>query len=342
MVELRTPVGRIVWGHPTKGQIKKDPQTRQPKLNKEGKPTEQWAFGLAIEKAAFQQHVWPFMAQEAATGYPNGVPNRFSWKYHDGDGVDSNGKPFSAREGYAGCYVLNISSEAFSPPAFKYENGQYVQMSPEQIKTGDYIAVALNLKVNVVPQGSTNTPSLYVNPVAIDFVGYGKEIQTQADPNALFGGQQYQLPPGASQTPISSAPHGVMMPGTGGGAPGYAPPPGGPISSGPQPGYPPQTPGMMPGQPPAPVYQQPGYPPQQPPGYGAPPVMPAPGTPPGYPPAHDFVHNAGYQQPPGYGAPPVMPAPGTPPGYPQPGTPPGYPQPGTPPGYPQPGMLPNR
>jgi hypothetical protein len=326
--EVKTGVGRIVWGSPAKAQVKKQqegPQKGQPVL-KDGQPVNQWAFGVAFPKAEFQATIWPAMSQEAASGYPNGTPPRFAWKYQDGDGIDSNGQPFSKREGYAGCYVLTISSEAFAPPVYKFENGAYRQLEPHEIKTGDYVAVAVKFVVNVPAQGSTHTPSLYVNPVAIEFVGYGKEIQNGPDPMALFGGQQRQLPPGASSTPIAPA-NGVSMPGTGpqmmqpqpGQMPGQQPAPQ-MMQQAPQPGYPQPSPGYNPphdprftGYPqPSPGYNpphdprftggpQPGQMPMQqpnnnyPPGSAPPPGAPGPQYQQPVQPAHDFVHNAGQQ-----------------------------------------------
>ena len=144
-VELMTPVGRIVWGHPSKPQPKKDQRTGQPVMKADGSgPAQQWAFGLAIPKDQFIAAVWPVMDAEAKTIYPNGTPGNFSWKYKDGDGVDSKGQLYSAREGYAGCYVLTISTEAFAPSIFKLENGTYRQLQPEEIKCGDYVAVMLD------------------------------------------------------------------------------------------------------------------------------------------------------------------------------------------------------
>lgn len=315
-IEITTPVGRIVWGHPSKAKNKTDQRTRAPIL-RDGQPVQQWTFGVAFSKAEFHQLIWPAMSQEATTGYPNGVPPAFSWKYVDGDGVDREGKPYNQREGYAGCYVLSISTEAFAPPVFKLVNGAYVQLKPEEIKCGDYVRVGLNLKVNI-PTDRTHTPGLYVNPLAVELVGYGTEIQSQAaaDPKALFGGAPVAaLPPGASATPIG-APNAPGMPGMGA-APGY-PPAGAPMApppAGQMPGYAPQ-----PGAPMAPP-AAPGYAPQ-------PGAMP--------PPAHDFVQNAGMQ--PG-GAPMAPPpaAPGQMPGYPQPGAMPGQPMPGG-----MPGMMPPR
>jgi hypothetical protein len=296
-----TPVGRIVWGSPAKAQVKKQqegPNKGQPVL-KDGQPVNQWAFGVAFPKAEFQAMIWPAMSQEAASGYPQGTPPRFAWKYQDGDGIDSNGQPFNKREGYAGCYVLTISSEAFAPPVYKWDGGKYRQLEAHEIKTGDYVSLALKFQVNVPAQGSTHTPSLYVNPVAVEHVGYGAEIQNGPDPMALFGGQQRQLPPGASATPVASN-NGVSMPGTG--------------QQMQQPGQMMQPqPGQMPVQQPQTTYQQPspGYtPPHDPrftggqqPGQQQPQQMyqPQPGQMPMQPvqPAHDFVHNAGQQPQPG-------------------------------------------
>ncbi|QWY83130.1 hypothetical protein [Rhizobium phage RHph_X2_24] len=285
---LRTPPGRIVWGNPARATTKKDQRTKQP-IMKDGKPVEQWAFGVAFAKHDFNSFLKPYFDQEAASAYPHGVPQGFSWKYKDGDGVDRQGKPYSSREGYAGHIVVNISTEAFAPPIYKFENGAYRQIAPEEIKTGDYVVLSLNLKVNV-PTNPTHTPGLYVNPNGIELVGYGTAIQQSVDPTEMFGGQQYQLPPGASATPISSAPAGVGMPGM----------PGQPQQPAPG-GYAPQQPVQQPMQPPATM--PPGYPaPQQPVQQYQQPQQPAPG---GYPPpAHDFVQQAGMQPAPGGYAPP--------------------------------------
>lgn len=192
--------GRIVWGHPSKGRPKKDMRTKQP-IIKDGQPVQQYVFGLAIEKNTFNQQVLPYLQQEVRTAFPNGVPSNFSWKYKDGDGVDSKGQPFNAREGYAGHAVMTISTEGFAPQVFKSENGAYVQILPEQVKCGDYVAVNVTIKYNGAV--SPNTPGLYVNPNAVVHIGYGTEIVSSGqDPDELFAGMQVVLPPGASATPV--------------------------------------------------------------------------------------------------------------------------------------------
>lgn len=262
--KVNTPVGRIVWGHPMKPQIKKDLNTNQPVL-RDGQQVQQWAFGVAIPKAQFGA-LYQQMQQEALSAYPNGVPSNFSWKFKDGDATDRQGQPYSAREGWAGHYVLTISTEAFQPPCFKFENGQYRQLSEGEIKTGDYVVVNLDMKSNV-PTNRTHTPGLYINPNAIELVGYGTEIKGVGgvDPTSVFGGQQHQLPPGASTTPVSGAPAGIGMPGTG------------------------NAPMVTPTAPaPAAMPQQAAPAPQMPAATGAYPSNPQPLP----PPAHDFVNNA--------------------------------------------------
>jgi len=50
-IELHTGMvpGRIVWGNPSKAQLKKSQETKQVIL-KDGQPVQQWAFGVAYEQ----------------------------------------------------------------------------------------------------------------------------------------------------------------------------------------------------------------------------------------------------------------------------------------------------
>lgn len=328
--QIKTFVGRIVWGHPLKPQIKKQqdgPNKGQPVL-KDGKQVEQWAFGVAFDKTQFAAQIWPSMQAEALTGYPNGVPPRFSWKYKDGDTVDSKGVPYSQREGHAGNIILTISTEAAAPTVVKLDpaTNTYRQLTAEEIKPGDYVVCVLNFKVNVAT--GTNTPSLYVNPVLIEHVGYGPLIVSAnaPDPMALLGGAQYQLPPGASAAPL--APVSPIAPPMPGGMPGAAPAaPMAPAPGGMMPGMPaaaPMAPAPVTPPPPPPVAAPAG--PQRPtdPSHIAPnpaggefwwingqwtPGVAAPAAPTMPPPAPDFVANAGMPAP-------VAPAPGGMPGMP--------------------------
>jgi hypothetical protein len=312
-VEFSTPVGRVVWGHPAHAKQRMD-DNNQPVIRANGEKAMQWSFGVAFTKADFQQHIWPYLAQEAATAYPNGAPQSFSWKYVDGDGVDSKGLPFNQREGYAGCYILAISTELQAPPIYKFNGTKYDQLPGEAIKTGDYVSVGIDARVNV-PTDPKKKSGLYINPKAVELVGYGTPIvsQGQADPNALFGGRQHQLPAGASATPIGGA-GAVGMPGMGQQQPQpgmMQPAMGQPVMQPTMAAQPATQPGMM----------QPQMQPQMQPAMVQPVMQPQPGMMP--PPAHDFVQ-PGMQQP-AMGQPmmqpqmqPGMPAAGGMPGFPPP------------------------
>jgi hypothetical protein len=238
-VEHQTGLGRLVWGSVTTPRVKRDNTTKLPVIDpKTGKEIMEISFGVAYPKAEFAANTWPVMAQEIASAYPSGIPGRFAYKYVDGDTVDSKGVPYSNREGYAGCIVLGFTqrvNEYFSSvPIFKLNptTGGYDQLAPEAIKCGDYVSVATHFKCE--PAVGTNTPSIYVNPRAVEWVAYGPEIVTAnaIDPKAAFGGRTYALPPGASTTPVHT-PGAGAMPGMGaapppaapGGMPGMTPPP---------------------------------------------------------------------------------------------------------------------
>lgn len=267
MQEFTTPVGRIVWGHPMKSQQKKD-QKGTILLKKDNvTPRIAWAFGVAYSRAEFEQYILPWLQREASLVYPQGVPRDFAWKYLDGDrDMDAKNVPYNQREGYAGCYVLSFSTEAYCPPVVKFENGVYRQMEAHELKCGDYVAVKAKVEFNK----STQSPGIYVNPEGIDHVGYGQEIVTNTfDPTTAFGGRQYQLPPGATAAPQQQ--QAPMQP-------SYNAP-------APQPQYQQPAPAAYSAAPAAPA----GYPSQ--PQYQQPASLPAP--------AHDFVQNVGApQQPP--------------------------------------------
>lgn len=255
--KLNLPVGRIVWGNPANSQVKRNFTTKQPVL-KEGKQIDEWACGVAIPKDQFMAQVWPFMQQEAMKVYPNGVPRDFSWKMTDGDSIDDKGQPFNKREGYAGHYILKISTEAFAPSIYKFENGAYRQVAANEIKCGDYVVVNVQIKAH-----TNNSGGLYINPNGFELVGYGPYIASSgvANPEDMFKNQQHALPPGASAVPVSNnAAAGASMP-----------------------GMPPQGYGTMPA--PTATYPQQNY---------APAAIPVQQQLP--PPAHDFVQNAGVQQ----------------------------------------------
>ena len=216
---FKLPAGRIVGGDPNKFEQAMDYYTKQPKLDRNNQPLKEHRIDLAINKAEFLQQVWPYILQEVAKVHPqygNMTPDqlmnsKFAWKIVDGDSnVCPQGSQvaYNTRDGYAGCYIIKLRTNAYLPKTFKFENGAYRQVQPEEIKTGDYVVANVNINVHTEKDGG-----IYWNPNAYELVGYGQAIKgTGADPMKLFGGQPSAVPAGASATPISSAPAGAQMP----------------------------------------------------------------------------------------------------------------------------------
>lgn len=199
--------GRIVWcsgNTPFEGKIKTDPNTKQIKLNQKGEQVREYGFGLAVPKEELQQgksayDFWKAVHEEAQKIYPNGVPQGFAWKYKDGDTIDHNGQPFANREGYKGCLVFTLTT-TLPITFFKYE-GQNCTMISEGIKCGDYVQVEVHVKGHAA-YGQVKA-GLYLNPNAVLFLAYGKEIINKPSGEQIFGSAppQFNLPPGASLQP---------------------------------------------------------------------------------------------------------------------------------------------
>lgn len=214
------PVGRIVSGNPTSWEDAVDYHTKQKKLNADGTPRKENRVSIAYPKQEFLEKVWPYVLQEVAKIYPqyaNTHPDqcemsRFAWKIINGDSTacpQGSQVPYNTREGYPGCYVVKISTSAFLPGTFKYENGAYRKVEANEVKCGDYVVANLTITAHSEKDGG-----IYWNPNGYELVGYGTEIKGSggADPMAMFGGASHPLPAGASLTPISSAPATAQMP----------------------------------------------------------------------------------------------------------------------------------
>lgn len=212
--------GRIVWvsGDLFKGQVKTQFGTQIPQLNKQGETQMQYGFGLAVPKSIFTPEnmgpgkpgeIWTALHEEAFTLFPSRqIPPGFAMKYKDGDGVDQNGAPFAQREGYAGHIILACTT-SLPIKFFKYDEAtkQNFQIN-EGIKCGDYVNVQLSIKAH--PAIGAGKAGLYLNPNAVQFLGYGKEIINAPSGDQIFGQAPPPMPMGASATPIASA--GFLVP----------------------------------------------------------------------------------------------------------------------------------
>ncbi|MDV7391133.1 hypothetical protein RZS08_07265, partial [Arthrospira platensis SPKY1] len=146
--------------------------------------------------------IWAAIHEEAYQLYPSrNIPPSFAMKYKDGDGIDDKGIPFAQREGYAGHLVFALSTR-IPIKWFKYEGGQNIMIN-EGIKCGDYVNVQVQVKAHgAAGQGKSG---MYLNPMAAQLIGYGKEIINTPSADSIFGTDAPKVPQGASSTPIAPA-----------------------------------------------------------------------------------------------------------------------------------------
>lgn len=210
--------GRLVFvvGDLFKGRQKVDQNTRQPMVDQQGQPIMEYGFGLAVPKSVLSQsgvgqpgEIWAAMHEEAYQIYPSRqLPPDFAWKYKDGDGVDHNGSSFATREGYSQNLVFALTTR-LPIKYFKHEGAGLVMVN-EGIKCGDFVQVQVQVKAHgKMGQGK---PGLYLNPMAVLFLGYGKEIVNTPSGEQIFGNAAPPLPPGASATPLSPHPGMLVQP----------------------------------------------------------------------------------------------------------------------------------
>lgn len=278
--QFTSPVGRLVQGDCFTPQT--TDQQGNPRVVKTGpnagQPNPQYFIAVAFAKndpnfPAF----YALFDQEARESFPALFPNggqcvhpQFAWKIIDGDGVDSSGKPNSAKEGFAGHWIVRFSS-GFAPKCFHAGHYQpHEQITdPLQLRRGYYV------RVNGTIQGNNNAqrPGLFVNLNLVELSGYGQEIISGPSAQDAFSGSAPVLPAGATATPAAAAPAPMAAPAgvpAMPGAPGAAPVP---------------VPAAAPAAPtPAPVAQAPAAAPAAPyAGYMAPPPGSAPAQVPAVP-----------------------------------------------------------
>lgn len=206
MIEITTPVGRLVRGHPMTGYAVKDDKTGQPKMQRDGvTPRTDYYIAIAIPKGTethWNQTAWGGQIyQQGVTDWPNGQYNMptFAWKITDGDSQIPNkkGNKPCDREGYPGHWIIN-ATQGFPIRCYhrgRYDPEQQIQRNAE-IKTGDYVRIVINVKGN----GRDNeSPGMYINPSMLELYQGGVEIiSTNApDPKATFGAVEGTLPAGA-------------------------------------------------------------------------------------------------------------------------------------------------
>lgn len=207
--------GRIVWtvGDLFQGRHKTDFNTRQPLYDAKGEPKKEYGFGLAIPKSALTgdvTNIWGALHAEALSLYPSGqIPPAFAMKFKDGDtAIDDKGFKYSDREGYAGCIVVSCTT-SLPIKWFRFENGTNTMIN-EGVKCGDYVNVQLSIKAH--PAQGAGKAGLYVNPNAVQFLGYGPAIINTPAGDDFFGKAAPAMPAGASAMPLAPQPGQMLVP----------------------------------------------------------------------------------------------------------------------------------
>lgn len=249
------PAGRVVQGSLYEGQdtdADGNPLKVKSGVNV-GQARVSYYFAVAIPKAPGQQW-WDtdWGKQILAIGYaafPQAAQSpTFAWKVTDGDSTIPNtkGKRPCDNEGYPGNWVVRFASGY--EPKIVSADGTEKLTTPDLVKPGYFVQVYASCDGN----GSTQRPGIYLNHVAVAFLGYGPEIVYGPDLSSVGFGKGVTLPPGASTTPPAmTAPGAAMQPPAAPMAPGM-PHPGMAMAPGMAPqapvaGY--GTPAMSPGMP---------------------------------------------------------------------------------------------
>lgn len=250
MTKRVTPIGRIVQGNPLIANPQFDDRTKQPKLSADGKQQHNWYINVAFDKAnpetlAMVGEIYAEAARAFPQLWPQGVnfqaPNfgcvraDFAVKLIDGDTLDNNGKPHANKTGFAGCWIVKISTYA---GAMRVVDGNKnnapvteVGSGPNHIKTGDFVVVALDFKSNGWNGDGNSKPGLYMNPDVVQLVGYGDAIVGGPDADEVFKGvNRAYVPAGMSATPTAGGMPGLPTPlapaGSAGALPSVPPTPG--------------------------------------------------------------------------------------------------------------------
>lgn len=254
MTDFSSPVGRLVQGSPIMQHLK-DADTNQPMFNADGSPKMGIFMAVAFPKMINGQRnaefdaFWATLAQTAQAAwpalFPNGFPQyveyikpgqqgacvnpKFSYKYQDGDGVNSSGQSVAGKPGFAGHHIVKFATDF---PVRCYMEGKFAAHEelpkPEDIiKRGFWIRIIGETKTN----GATGTqvPGIAIYPKLVSFVGRGSdgEIVSGPDAQAAFGAAPVGWRPPESG-PIPTGAPAVAVPAIGvptaGGVPNVAVP----------------------------------------------------------------------------------------------------------------------
>lgn len=277
---LTWPVGRLIGGSVSKFRDKD--RAGKALTTKDGRPRQEWTFGVAYEKngtQAFYQTEWGAIAYGIGrASFPqlfqqdgSLLPGRtFSWKVTDGDSTVHNtegNRPCDTPE-WKGCWVVWFKSQ-FPPSTWNHDGS--APIAAEAIKPGNFVQVCGSIDSN----GDAGKPGVYMNHAMVALSGYHPDGEITSGPDVASAGfgagpapaNMQRVPAGALPQPPQTPPPGAYAPPAA--PPQYAPPPAAaappPQPVRPHPGImtPPGGAGYAP--PPAAAYAPPGAIPPPPP-----------------------------------------------------------------------------
>jgi hypothetical protein len=241
-LDVTFPPSRLVQGNPYELNDKDwqgKPLTIKTGPNA-GQPTKRSFVACAVKKTPGVTHwanepwgapIWAF----GHNSFPKGEAQAatFAWKIEDGDSQAPNkkGRKNCDTEGMPGHWIINISSSFL--PKIVTAAGDPLDM-PGAVKTGYWVVPMVRIQSNGQTGGNAG---IYINPVALAYVGIDKEISSGPNVKGLLAAAgQFQLPAHVQAAPV--------------GAPAYS---GAPVSIGVATPPPPAgTPTLPPGSPPPP------------------------------------------------------------------------------------------
>jgi hypothetical protein len=217
MTDVFTPVGRLVQGSVAMQQ-QRDMDTNQPLKDDHGNPVMGTFVALAFPKVLPNGQpntefdaMWAQLAQIAAASWPTLFPQgaagacinpRFSWKYQDGDGVDSNGKSVADKPGFRGNHILRFYT-AYPLRCFhegKFAAHEEIQKPEDVVKRGYWVRLLAEVKSNNAT--GTQVPGISLFPKLLSFVERGEEIVSGPNAEETLGKTAAGWRPPASASPI--------------------------------------------------------------------------------------------------------------------------------------------
>ena len=177
--EILLPVSRMIGGSVYTPQLQFT-ENNQPVVDvRTGVQVADYNIGIAIPKQGEQSWAeteWgKFIKAIGDAAYPGqSLAPTFSWKITDGDSQipnKNNNRPCD-QIGYAGNWIIWMR-QRWSPTICDLKSQPLT--TPDAIMSGDWVQCYVSVAPNVPRPGKSHTPGIYINPMAVAFVGYHKD-----------------------------------------------------------------------------------------------------------------------------------------------------------------------